>query len=130
MQLVLLKAIFRALFEEGQDIGDVSTLAKLAVANKVFTSESEARVWLEGKELEDSVLAMSTHASTKLGITGVPFTVINDKWALNGCISTECFSKVSRILVRFFVMLTRYIHRSLAKSQVQTHLNSRHPRRQ
>lgn len=63
-------------------------------AAQIFDSEEEALEWIEGKELEAEVKTMSRDASMK-GVKGVPFTVIDGRWAVSGCQKPECYYKVS-----------------------------------
>lgn len=63
-------------------------------AAQIFDSEEEALEWIEGKELEAEVKTMSRNAEMK-GVKGVPFTVIDGRWAVSGCQKPECYYKVS-----------------------------------
>lgn len=119
-QRALLRRLFRAFFERGQDIGDSLTLAHLAStardpafgkllesdpilapggsdaddgAAAIFSSEEEAFEWLQGNEMEKEVKVMSAEAARK-GVKGVPFTVIDGRWAVSGCQQPECYYKI------------------------------------
>ena len=96
-QLQVLKALFRAMFEEEQDIGAPEVLAPIAVSAGIFANEEEAHQWVDGTELYEEVKARSANVQQK-GITGVPFTVIDRKWALNGCQAPEVYLKASQFL--------------------------------
>ena len=74
-------AVFRALFERGEDIGDPATLARLASELKLDAnalSESLAR-----HEFEDEVLA-DERAAERRGVSGVPAFVANRRAMLFG----------------------------------------------
>lgn len=92
-QLALLAALFHACFEVGEDIGDIGLLAGHAARAGVFPSEDAASEWLKGGELEEEVKRMSAEAQKK-GVTGVPFAVIEGKWAVSGCQKPECYYNV------------------------------------
>ena len=92
-QLALLSALFHACFEVGEDIGDIGLLAGHAARAGVFSSEDDAAAWLRGDELVEEVQRMSAEAQKK-GVTGVPFAVIDGKWAVSGCQKPECYFKV------------------------------------
>ena len=63
-------------------------------AAQIFDSEEEAMEWIEGGELEQEVKNLSRDAAAK-GVKGVPFTVIDGRWAVSGCQKPECYYKVS-----------------------------------
>ncbi|KAK7044122.1 hypothetical protein VNI00_007839 [Paramarasmius palmivorus] len=95
-QLPILCAIFRAHLEEAKDISDIDVLADLAQQTGVMSRE-EAVAFLQSNELEDEVNRMCDEARSK-GVTGVPMTVIDGKWVLNGGQSSEVFVQVFKKL--------------------------------
>ena len=95
-QLALLSALFHACFEVGEDIGDIGLLAGHAARAGVFASEDDAAAWLRGDELVEEVKRMSAEAQKK-GVTGVPFAVIDGKWAVSGGQTAEVYSQVCSI---------------------------------
>jgi predicted DsbA family dithiol-disulfide isomerase len=74
-------ALFRALFERGEEIGQIDVLLKLAADMRL--DESGLRAALESKEFEGSVLADEREAA-ELGISGVPAFVADRRLALSG----------------------------------------------
>jgi predicted DsbA family dithiol-disulfide isomerase len=77
----VLDAIYRSYFEEGKDIGDTETLLDIAELAGLDRSDTASRLQTkEGLEQVEEDLAFASQA----GITGVPFFVINDKYALTG----------------------------------------------
>ena len=60
----------------------------------IFDSEEEAMEWIQGTELEKEVKSLTADAARK-GVAGVPFTVIDGRWAVSGCQKPECYYKVS-----------------------------------
>ena len=76
----------RAYFSEGQSIGDLDTLAKLAA--EVGLDEAEARQALEGGAFAAEVRADLRRAEA-IGVTGVPCFVIDEKYAITGAQPAE-----------------------------------------
>ncbi|KIO34478.1 hypothetical protein M407DRAFT_240404 [Tulasnella calospora MUT 4182] len=82
LQLALLEKIFEAYFEQEKDIGSHEMLAGLAEDAGV-ASKDEALEFLASDKLYPEVQAQIMEAQGK-GITGVPCTVINQKYAISG----------------------------------------------
>ncbi|OPH60762.1 hypothetical protein BC351_16315 [Paenibacillus ferrarius] len=87
----LVDAIFQAYFEDGKDIGQVEVLLDLAEQLGLNRSQLAASLLAkEGLEAVESDLAFASQA----GVTGVPFFVINGKYALTGAQPSATFSQV------------------------------------
>ena len=84
----LKERFLRAYFTEGRPVGDRETLAALAV--EVGLDEDEVRDVLEGDGFADHVRADEA-AAEELDITGVPFFVLDRKFAVSGAQDTEVF---------------------------------------
>lgn len=82
--------LFQAYFSEGLHIGDHDTLVKLA--GEVGLNESEARQVLESDQYTNEVRADEQEAR-QIGVQGVPFFVINRKYAVSGAQPVEVFVK-------------------------------------
>ncbi len=80
--------LLKAYFTESKHIGDHETLASLAA--EVGLDKSEAAKMLAGDDYSKEVRADEQEAG-KLGIRGVPFFVINRKYAISGAQSSEVF---------------------------------------
>jgi len=80
-QNALSEVLFRAYFIEGRDIGDRATLAAIAPQGGIETSAAE--LFLEGERGVDEVRAEEMLAQ-KLGVSGVPFFILNGRYALSG----------------------------------------------
>ncbi|MFE3973605.1 MULTISPECIES: DsbA family oxidoreductase [unclassified Peribacillus] len=80
--------LFKAYFTEGKHIGDHATLVKLA--EEAGLDKSEAEAILSGTAFTAEVRGNEQEGS-QLGITGVPFFVINRKYGISGAQSTEAF---------------------------------------
>jgi predicted DsbA family dithiol-disulfide isomerase len=76
----MVETLFRAYFIEGRDIGDAATLAELAHTAGVT---GDIRAWLEGGGERTAVLD-DLHAARTLGINGVPFFIIENRYTLSG----------------------------------------------
>jgi predicted DsbA family dithiol-disulfide isomerase len=82
--------LMRAYFVEGQAVGEVDTLVKLAA--EVGIDREEARAVLETNEFADEVRADETRARM-FGITGVPFFAIDEKFGISGAQPSEVFTE-------------------------------------
>jgi len=96
MQLPFLNAIFRAHLQESKDVADINVLSDVAAEVGMMT-KAEAIAFLQSDELEAEVNGMCDEARTK-GITGVPLTVIDGKWALSGGQSSDVFVQIFKKL--------------------------------
>lgn len=87
---LLVDSFFKAYFEEGADLGNLDTLLSLA-------GEVGLNIERLGKILkENSYLSKVTDdqkEASNIGITGVPFFVINGKVAVSGAQSIEHFKE-------------------------------------
>ncbi|KAG5652768.1 hypothetical protein H0H81_003706 [Sphagnurus paluster] len=96
LQLPILCGIFKANLEDGKDIADLDVLADIAEGAGMM-SKAEARKFLESDELEKEVDAMCDKART-IGITGVPMTIIDQKWAVSGGQSSDVYIQIFKKL--------------------------------
>jgi len=95
-QLPFLMAIFRVHLQEGKDVADIGVLSDVAAEVGVM-SKTDAIAFLNSNELEDEVNSMCDEARAK-GITGVPLTVIDGKWAVSGGQSSDVFVQIFKKL--------------------------------
>jgi len=111
LQVPILCAVFKAHMEDGLDIANIGVLADLAESVGLMAREEVRHFWceftwvlklhqavkfLESDELEKEVNDMCSAARSK-GITGVPMTIIDGKWAVSGGQSSEVFIQVRKI---------------------------------
>ncbi|TVT77698.1 MAG: DsbA family oxidoreductase [Denitromonas halophila] len=82
----LVAAIFRAYFEQGQDIGRSEVLA--ALATDAGLGGPDLPAWLDGDDLADEVQRQH-HAISARGVNGVPCFILNDRVALSGAQPSE-----------------------------------------
>jgi predicted DsbA family dithiol-disulfide isomerase len=91
-------ALFRGYFEEGLDLGDPMVLADLASAAGL--ERTAALHAIDDEERHRDVRAFEAEAS-RLGITGVPFFVVNEAYAISGAqpaeVLMQAFSKIAAI---------------------------------
>lgn len=88
--------IFNAAFAEGSDISDADFLVNTAVEIGLMNRE-KASEFLRSTECQDCVDKMIS-AATAIGIKGVPFIIIDGKWAVNGVQPKECYIQIFRKL--------------------------------
>lgn len=99
------KAIFRAFFERGENIGEIEVLSSLA-SGLGMDSESLRRA-LAGHEFEESVLVDEREAQA-LGVTGVPAFIADRKAAITGVQPVENLKQlVDHVRARNAAMGTR-----------------------
>ncbi|KAH9003052.1 thioredoxin-like protein [Lactarius hatsudake] len=91
-QSTLITLIFRAYCEDDLDINDAQVLADLAEQSGVM-SKVEALNFLDSDECLEKVNNQVAEARAK-GVTGVPFTIIDGKWAVSGGQSAPVFVKI------------------------------------
>ncbi|KIM54378.1 hypothetical protein SCLCIDRAFT_136993 [Scleroderma citrinum Foug A] len=84
--------IFNAAFAEGSDISDADFLVNTAVEIGLMNRE-KASEFLRSTECQDCVDKMIS-AATAIGLKGVPFIIIDGKWAVNGVQPKECYIQV------------------------------------
>ncbi|GAA5869747.1 hypothetical protein JCM1840_000579 [Sporobolomyces johnsonii] len=97
-QLDLVARLFKTYFEEEGDPGSHELLARDAETVGIM-SKADALAFLASDELKDEVVAGIRKAQMR-GISGVPFTIINDKLAISGAQEEETFLEVFRKLAR------------------------------
>ena len=81
LQLAFMRRLFEGYFVEGQDIGEVDVLARLA--GEVGLDEAEVREGLRARRDFDAVLAQAQELRER-GVTGVPFFLVDDRFPIMG----------------------------------------------
>ncbi len=89
----LSERLLRAYFIEGQKIGTNDVL--LALAEEVGLSSDRVKEVLEGDTFTEEVRHDITEAG-QIGVRGVPFFVINRKYAISGAQPAETFAEALR----------------------------------
>lgn len=88
-QLEMTERLMLAYFTEGRHLGRVDVLVELA--SEIGLEAEEAATALRDHTFRDDVLADERQAG-ELGINGVPFFVIDGKWALSGAQEPATFA--------------------------------------
>jgi len=87
-QDTMMEALFRAYFLDGEDIGDIETLARVAAVCGL--DGLAAMAFLEGDEERNAVLSEDMRAR-RMGINAVPCYIVNGAYALSGAQEPEAF---------------------------------------
>lgn len=82
--------VFAAHFTEGIDVGDREAL--VALAGEIGLDADEARRVLDDGDLADAVRA-DERAAAQLGVTGVPFFVIDGRYGVSGAQPAALFAQ-------------------------------------
>lgn len=91
LQDKLVEVLFRKFFMDGQDLGDQQVL--LDAAEEVGMDKVLVTELLESDKDKELVLKEEARAR-EMGVTGVPFFVFNDKYALSGAQDPSAFLQV------------------------------------
>ena len=82
------EALFRAYFTEGKNVSDNDVLAQLA--QQVGLDKNKAEAYLKTEEGAYEVQQDILHARN-IGVQGVPFFLLNNKYSVSGAQPTELF---------------------------------------
>lgn len=85
------EALFRAYFTEGKNIGDLETL--LHIGRSLGLDETALRSALE-RDLYEGVIKQEIEQGKQYGLSGVPFFVFNEKYAVSGAQESKVFADV------------------------------------
>ena len=91
------EALFRGYFMEGRDIGDIGTL--MDIGESIGLPRDLVQAAVTDERLE-RLIAESAAQAAGNGVTGVPFFVIDDKWAVSGAQPTEVWREALSRLFR------------------------------
>jgi predicted DsbA family dithiol-disulfide isomerase len=95
--LDLVEALFKAYFTNGIDLSKNENLA--AIAASVGLNEVDAKIFLDGSAGAAEV-AMAETELQRMGINGVPFYIINDKYGISGAQPSTAFVDAFRNVSR------------------------------
>ncbi|RSH93669.1 hypothetical protein EHS25_006316 [Saitozyma podzolica] len=99
LQLPLAMSLFSLVHEAGVAPSDRSALASVAVQHGVFPSLEEALRFFESDECDAEVKRAYTMAR-RVGVTGVPFFVFQDRYAASGAMGVDEFVKLFEEIIR------------------------------
>ena len=88
LQTEMEEKLFHAYFTDGTDIGNIEALVELAV--EVGLDEEEVRKTLYSDEFAENVKS-DAYEAEQIGVRGVPFFVIDRKYAVSGAQPQEVF---------------------------------------
>ena len=91
LQDAMLERLYRAYFTEERSLFDRESLVTLA--GEAGLDTSEARQALEDRRFADAV-ARDLNEARQLGVTGVPFFVVDGRYAVSGAQPVEVFSQL------------------------------------
>lgn len=87
----VIEQVYAAYFEHGQDIGAIETLVQIG---KQFGMEEDSLRRGLADEMVRARVEAEAQDAHRLGISGVPFFVINDKYAFNGAQPPEVITQI------------------------------------
>jgi predicted DsbA family dithiol-disulfide isomerase len=87
-QLAVVEGLFKAYFTEGVDLSKDENLVRVAVQAGL---DEEATTKFLASDEGKSAIAMAEKEVRKLGITGVPFYIINNTYGVSGAQAPETF---------------------------------------
>lgn len=91
LQSALKEALLSAYFEDAADVGDHAVLRREALSLDLDAERVEEV--LSGEEYADAVAA-DIDAAQDLGVSGVPFFVVDRRYAVSGAQPTEAFARL------------------------------------
>jgi predicted DsbA family dithiol-disulfide isomerase len=91
LQDAMLERLYRAYFTEERSLFDRESLVTLA--GEAGLDTSEARQALEDRRFADAV-ARDLNEARRLGVTGVPFFVVDGRYAVSGAQPVEVFNQL------------------------------------
>ena len=91
LQNKISEELFNAFFIEGKNIGNINVLLELADKNNILNFSKH--IFSERKDLIENVKKSDT-ISRDRGISGVPFFIVNDNYAVSGAQESQVFEKI------------------------------------
>ncbi|ANE47307.1 hypothetical protein SY83_14690 [Paenibacillus swuensis] len=88
----LIDAIYKAYFEDGQNIGNLDVLMNLAKEVGMGYIDALRKQMEDGQGLNE--VEEDVNKAREIGITGVPYFIFNNKYSFSGSQSPENFLKV------------------------------------
>jgi predicted DsbA family dithiol-disulfide isomerase len=92
------EALFTAYFEGARDIGRDDVLAEIGVG--IGLDAGAVTAALADRTLQDSIVDLE-HEAARLGISGVPFFILNDEWGISGAQPADAWLDVLRRMPNF-----------------------------
>lgn len=92
LQTRVVEELFKCYFEREGDISDLGVLGDVGV--RAGLDAEEVREWLEEGKGGAEVDVEVDEARESYGVTGVPYFVVNDRWAVAGAEEGEVFARL------------------------------------
>jgi predicted DsbA family dithiol-disulfide isomerase len=90
-------ALFKANFEEGRNVGDRAVL--LCIAEKAGLDRSVIASLLSS-EADQSLIVAEIEAAQKIGVTGVPFFIFDQQYAVSGAQTPDVLANALRDIAK------------------------------
>lgn len=90
-QTALVEAVFRAYFEQGQDIGDISVLCAIAAAQGLSGVEAEDYL---SSEAGYTAVESENARMHRLGVSGVPCYILDERYAVAGAQEPDMLARL------------------------------------
>ena len=91
LQNEIAESLFDAFFIKGKNIGNLSELTNIAISNNIKDFNED--LFKNRKDLRN-IIQTSDENSRSKGISGVPFFIINNNYAISGAQESEVFKKI------------------------------------
>ena len=91
LQNKIAESLFDAFFIKGINIGNLSELTNIAISNNIKNFNED--LFKNRKDLRNTVQTSDENSRSK-GVTGVPFFIINNNYAISGAQESEVFKKI------------------------------------
>lgn len=92
-QLAVVEAFFKAYFTEGKDLSKDETLIDVAVSAGMDRGQVQTLIATDDALVQ---VALAEKEMSKLGITGVPFYIINNRYGVSGAQPADTFISAIR----------------------------------
>lgn len=102
VQLAVAMDIFNMYHVHGVHLSERNALAEIGVKNGLFASKDAGIAWLAGGAC-DLEVKKQYQTAQRMGITGVPFFVFQDKYAASGAMGVDEFVDVSGCFVAWLL---------------------------
>ena len=91
LQNIIAESLFDAFFIKGKNIGNLSELTNIAISNNIKDFNED--LFKNRKDLRNIVQTSDENSRSK-GVSGVPFFIINNYYAISGAQESEVFKKI------------------------------------
>ena len=91
LQNKIAESLFDAFFIKGKNIGNLSELTNIAISNNIKDFNED--LFKNRKDLRNIVQTSDENSRSK-GVSGVPFFIINNNYAISGAQESEVFKKI------------------------------------